>query len=1024
MKHLKYIFIVSMILQLAFLNVTNGEEQEFAQEDYVGSFSDGENEGNDKSGSETDIENLSIIKKDQNLLFEQINREDGLASLSVSAVTQDKYGFLWIGTQGGLHRYDGENFYKYRYDPLRSDWLPNNLIQSMFYDEAEHALWLGTYGGISRFDIASESFENYTIESHGLANQVIVTIIKREDDIWFGTLKGTYRIKGNDGTLDYYPMDGRVIRSMYISEDGTFYIGSAKGLFIYDEDEDRMIQSDILSENAVIMSMGEYGDNIVGFGTWYQGLIMHDLITGEQEIILPGEDHIYTTYQTRDKTIWLATWGGGLYAYDHDAMYHYSGEGDDSRLSHPVAYSLFQDQSGILWIGTNGGGLNYVNPRTDNYLLYTYEADNDRSLSKGKVIDIFKDSKDRFWISVANQGLHVESRDGGFYWISNESGDNGIPSNNVRVVKEFEDKILLGTDLGIGNYSLMDEKFQPWNILQNKYIYDIEIASEHEIWIGTRENGLYIFNTETRRLLNFTNDINLHPITDNQIYDILIDSRGRAWIATNNGLNMREEGQEDFHHYFKDLTQEDSLPANQILAISEGKNGDIWLGFDGGGIARYDEDTDGFKVYTETNGLSNNTVTAILPNPNGEVWAATQDGISIINPEDDTIRKIGYVDGLGGYEFSEGSFAGEDYMYFGGSHGVNAIPYDYSLSESYVPKIYITGIEDTIDTDFGQINILNDQSIILSYDQNFIVFSFMALDFDGTHENDYYYMLEGYNEDFVNNGNNRRVSFTKLPAGDYVFKVYSKSTKDVRSEIASVTVSILPPWYLTMNAFVMYVFLFGLFIFLLIKLRESVVVGKKNKELAVVNQKLETANATLKDLSSTDGLTKAYNRRYFSQHLQEMIDLAKRNSSTYISLLMIDIDLFKDINDKYGHVTGDRLLIKISESIQTNLPRSTDILARYGGDEFAVILYDTKVNGALLVAQKIRRTVEGCKVEYKTDSQLKIEQVGTTSSIGVVSLLPDKESTEDMIINMADEALYQAKKSGRNCIVIYDELMD
>jgi diguanylate cyclase (GGDEF)-like protein len=211
-----------------------------------------------------------------------------------------------------------------------------------------------------------------------------------------------------------------------------------------------------------------------------------------------------------------------------------------------------------------------------------------------------------------------------------------------------------------------------------------------------------------------------------------------------------------------------------------------------------------------------------------------------------------------------------------------------------------------------------------------------------------------------------------------------------------------------------------LFIFLLFRLRTSYIVNKKNTELGLLNQKLAVANETLKSLSVTDGLTGAYNHRYFKNHIQEQLELAKRNHNTYMSLLMIDVDEFKSINDRFGHVIGDKLLQEISKTIQKALPRSTDVVARYGGDEFVVALYDTKIHGALIVGQRIRRDIEQCKISldavFEDDTS---SLVGTTVSIGIISILPTVTTSSESIITLADEALYIAKEEGKNKIVIH-----
>ena len=201
------------------------------------------------------------------------------------------------------------------------------------------------------------------------------------------------------------------------------------------------------------------------------------------------------------------------------------------------------------------------------------------------------------------------------------------------------------------------------------------------------------------------------------------------------------------------------------------------------------------------------------------------------------------------------------------------------------------------------------------------------------------------------------------------------------------------------------------------KIREGYFLNAKNSELSHLNKRLEETNNELERASIRDHLTGAYNRGYFDVLIKQELNLAKRSNAS-LSLIMFDVDNFKDINDTFGHLTGDDFLIKISEAITSVLPRSTDTVSRFGGDEFAIVLYDTDKEGAILVAERIINTFEEVSLMPKfTNGKIKV-----TLSIGVLSSRPEEYTLPETLIEAADKALYEAKQQGKNRICISNEI--
>lgn len=205
--------------------------------------------------------------------------------------------------------------------------------------------------------------------------------------------------------------------------------------------------------------------------------------------------------------------------------------------------------------------------------------------------------------------------------------------------------------------------------------------------------------------------------------------------------------------------------------------------------------------------------------------------------------------------------------------------------------------------------------------------------------------------------------------------------------------------------------------FVVYKIWEAIIIERKNKELAMLNNKLEQANEELAYLSEKDALTGLYNRRSFDKMLENKLQLAKKRQ-TRLSILMMDIDRFKDINDKFGHVAADQYLINIAQKLKDILPQSTDFAARYGGNEFAIVLFDMSLEGAKKVAKIIKECLNEITIHQKyIDNQT---NVSASVSIGLLSIIPNNSDNILELIQAADRALYKAKEEGRDRIKIAD----
>lgn len=964
----------------------------------------------------------TLIRDGASPAFEVIDRSSGLSNLSVSSIVQDRDGFIWFGTQGGLNRYDGRQFKTYAHDPFNTTGLLHNLIQTMYYDEEAHAIWIGSYQGLSRYDIETDTFLHFTVEKDGLTNPVVVAIEQDSNgNIWAGTLDGLNKIDIETGDLTPYPVAGKVVRDITLDTDGTLWVGTYESLQYFDFDSNTLKKTDYELPSPYVMVVNTFEDGVLSLGLWDGGVVKIDLKRDTLKKLNFDDNRVYSYIKTNDGIEWVGTWGGGVYALTPDGKRHnFKNRAQQDQLPHDIVYAMFQDDHDILWIGTNGGGIAKVNPLKRNYVSVKHIPDDPESLSAGKINAISKDSDDNLWIAVYNEGLNRVTPKGVITKFPSDPETEGAlqDPNVVAIGKDVNNALLFGAGNKIYQYDQENKRFDVViTFAEGVIVYDIENGVGDDLWVGTYNDGVFHcyhdINNELKCVQYSIGGHNLTSLSDNLIYDILMDSKGRLWVATNNGLNYRASSTEPFTIFKSASGSRAQLASNTVRALYEGSDGKIWVGLVGGGIAFYNENGT-FTSFVESDGMPSNTVLGILEGDDGRIWASTQNGLAIISPGSNDIFTLSPEEGIGGYEFNAGHYKDSDgIMYFGGIHGITTIPGNISSGVSEPPRLYITDVEIN-QVPIGTQNAnYNDASLELSYEERLIYIKFIALDYDSPEKTKFTYRLLGYDDAWINAGTVNSVNYSKLPPGQYTFEVFTETTRGLISDTKRLNFEIKAPWYFSTWAYMAYLVVAVFIVFSLIKMRESKVLAERNQRLADINAQLELANEKLEALSTIDALTGLYNRRYLGIRLDEELNIAIR-SGLSISILMLDLDNFKNLNDTYGHVLGDQYLIKVGEKIMHALPRATDFGVRYGGDEFMIVLFDTVEQGAMIVAENIRQSIEDI-ILTDNDKTLDIQ---TTCSMGVMTLIPKSGMDIIQLTKLADEALYEAKRHGKNSITM------
>ena len=978
----------------------------------------------------------------QEVSFTYLDTRAGLSNASVSSIVQDSDGFLWFGTQGGLNRFDGYSFRVFENEPYNRNSLSHNLVQTLFMDDKD-ILWVGTYGGLNRFDIKRNIINAYRF-SHdnktSLSNDVVISVYRdSRGNLWVGTQDGLNLMDEQKETFTRFRSDpnnpgglqGNLIRSILEDPRGNLWIAtSGGGLSLYNYNtgtfttfrNDPKDRTSIISDYVMALAVDE--DGYLWAGTWFGGISRYDHVAGVFTNYPTSDQRVYTLNTQEKGVIRIGTWGGGLIEYypkENRFVNHVHTSLRDS-LSNNIVYSMHIDRAGDLWVGTNGGGINHLGKSRRSYSVISHNPDDPASLSAGKVNAILEDSSGGLWIGLYNGGLnHYNPETGVMRHYKADPKNKRALSNNI-VTSIFEDSmglIWVTTNDGINRYDPDTGGFhiirpEPGNdkSLSDNIVYSLIEDPLGNFWIGTYTKGLDYLVRSTGEFYHYPSDPdNPDSISDNLVYSLIFDKSNTLWIATNNGLNSFKNGK--FKRYFHNPDDTTSLSSSAVRVLYVDTYGVLWIGTVGGGLCRYIPETDSFHHYTTKEGMPSNFVVGILEDSNGNIWVSTKGGIAILDRDTKVIRKLAMDSYFQNMELHHGFFQNDrGELFLGGTNAIFRINPDKIEYNTHIPPIVFTSMKVFNEERVFPKPLHLVDKVIIRHNENYVSFSFAALDFRDPSKNQYAYKLEGFDRDWVYCGTRNYASYTNLPGGNYIFRVKGSNNDGIWNEEGiSVNIKVKTPPWLAWYAFIFYFFLIAVLVNYLSTSRSKKILRKKVEELLETKRMLEEANKQLADLTILDPLTGIWNRRKLTEELEMCFQLALRERAN-LAVIMADLDYFKRYNDHYGHQKGDECLRSVARAINECLSRKTDFCARYGGEEFIVVLPNTDLEGARLVAHKIKDTVESLKIPHV----LSDISENVTISLGIMSGIPETGNTPESFVQKADDSLYRAKLSGRNRI--------
>jgi signal transduction histidine kinase/ligand-binding sensor domain-containing protein len=769
--------------------------------------------------------------------FDNISTEQGLSQSTVTAILQDHQGFMWFGTEDGLNQYDGYHFTVYRHDPDDPASLSDNVVYSI-YESRSGELWVGTASGLDRFDRATATFAHYRHEAadpESLSGEPVTAILEdHAGALWVGTEDGGLdRLDWvTDGFAHYQhaaddpqSLSDNAVYSIYQDRGGELWIGTLSGLdrldqmtglfthYRLDPTNSHIVGdytvNDIYEDRQGALWIGTRGD-LVQFDRSQNRFVEYRHEAGDPCSL--SSDSVRSVYEDSRGTLWIGT-RSGLDRLDQsqNCFIHYRHDPNDlhSLISDSIR-AMYEDRSGILWIGTSGGGLSKYSQAAQRFALYRYNPGLPHSLSDNNVWAIHEDRSGILWVGTFSAGLNrLDRRSGAVAIYRHQPSEIGsLSSDEVRVILEDTSGVLwVGTEHGgLNRFDPKTETFFHYRreasdpgSLSDDDVFALYEDRQGTLWIGTQQGGLNRLDRESESFVHYQHDAtNPFSLGDNHVETIYQDHLGVLWIGTLGGIDLLDNDRKQFTHYRHEPQDPASLSNNKVTSIYESPDGTVWIGTLGGGLNRFDRAAQTFTHYTIKDGLPDDTVYGILPDAEGRLWLSTNKGLSRFDPRRGAFRNYDSNDGLQGDQFNVRAYSkGTDgELFFGGTQGFNAF-FPEQVTDNLVPPLVVV-------TAFGilnqtvQTNLTANEHIQLSYKDYLISFEFAALDYNAPARNQYAYMLDGVDRDWVYAGTRRYASYTNLSGGDYVFRVKASNSDGIwSSEGTALRISITPPFWHT-----------------------------------------------------------------------------------------------------------------------------------------------------------------------------------------------------------------------------------
>jgi len=766
--------------------------------------------------------------------FHFFNVSDGLSSSSVTSLVQDLEGYIWIGTEDGLNRFNGSEFIVYRNVPDDPASLINNHVMTV-YEDSKGNLWIATMSGLCLYNRMTDSFSPFLVPSSVEQDKVSQFYYLTEDHhgyLWACISgNGVVRIDREQNEFLFFNTLNSGICSNHINviyEDrfGNIWFGSGQdGLSVYHPANGtfRTYRYHPENRNGIssngISSICEDLDGNVWVGSLTGGISVFSFASQSFQPLNYSNKKISFLKRDSRKNIWIGTMGSGfeVYSTTEKKIQDMAMASSVVDLSDTKVEYLFEDRQGNIWICLFQKGLLMIPREESLFTNYYYNPfSKEPTIAEGAIQPILKDSRKNIWIGVDGKGVYQLDE---HFQVVRHYGE-GDPSGlfNSVALTAFEDRkgyVWIGTFLdGVLRYNPVISDFdlrlrEEEEGLLSSHVKHILEDPEGNIWFATAGGGINIYDPETGTfdyLLRDDSRSESNQLIDNYCSMLLKDQHGIYWIGTFRGLCSYDHKKRQFEYY---SSTNGRLPNDQITYLKEDTEGNLWVGTKNG-LVCMDRERQQIRNYHIQDGLPNSMINGIEESEEGDLWIVTNYGLSVLNKERNRFVNYTTADGLYTNEFTRDAIVRtpEGPFLVGSMKGITMFdPLKKSINRSEPLNLLLTNLY--IFNEKVEINPFRDHvlkqaihyldKVIFTHSQNSFSVEFSAIEFLSPEKVQYEVMMEGFDRQW-RSVQNKMVTYTNLSPGDYLLHVRAWTNDREQALVHTLAIRTLPPLWATPGA--------------------------------------------------------------------------------------------------------------------------------------------------------------------------------------------------------------------------------
>jgi ligand-binding sensor domain-containing protein/signal transduction histidine kinase/DNA-binding response OmpR family regulator len=956
-------------------------------------------------------------------LFVPIDDKNTLDGGIVTALVQDKKGFIWIGTQNGLVRYDGYDFIHFKHNVQNSNSLTGDYVRSIALTD-DGKIVVGTLGnGISIYDPITNNFNNFKHnpddDSSLLNNRVDAIAVDDEGGIWLGTNKGLdYLPSQNESFIHYLHNDqnsrsiiNNRIRSLLVDQYGDLWIGSWGGLnkLSVKNKEIQAMFSEKQVENSLagknIMRLFEASNGAIWFGTpehgggWIDNGKVNWLPLPQDISNKKSLSHPWITGISQDFTgkIWMGTYGGGLHLIDGNSGVIASNIKHDPAIRNGLGSNeigpLLIDDSGLLWVGTWGAGLNQYNTKNQAFHMIRHSPTQSSLLSYGDVSSVMETQSGLIWVGTAGNGIDILDLNKGLIgqYRPNSKDENMLGDGGISALAQTDSgEIWVGTrQSGLHRFNQSNESFTRFTSkdgLLNNYIHIILPAENDTLWVST-SGGLNRFDIKSQQFSSVSTVEQPDTVFTEHADSLVFDHLGNLWIGGQSGLYVLAKGETLLQRIYHDENKVNSLAHNDVNSLLIDNKNTLWvatnkdyqrlLSWDNG---QANFESIGARLKGESSEMGQKN---LVEDKQGNIWTSAFQMIDTSHWKSHTFNISDGVDLGAGWTRSYTRLK-DGRLLFGGSKGLLMVEPDKRQAWDYQPNLVITQVSlDSKPISFSEHLQLSPEN------QNFSV-EFSALDFSEPAKNRYAFKLAPYNKNWIEISSKHRIAtYTNLDPGKYQLKIKGSNRKgEWSSKELSIDIEQQAAWFQTLIFKIILITLVVILLFLAYHLRikqyhkrqyelqtvkiNAALIKKKNELFANISHEFRTpltlvigpVNKILKHIKNSETKQSlqmvSLNAKRLLRMVDQLLDLARLDNVKFEDKDVIDFGVvLKRTNDSVFSLFE-------SKNINASLKLGAGLIVNMGVDTAEKIIIN-------LISNAVKYTPTGGNIDilcHKTYGQI------------------------------------------------------